>query len=106
VHLERFGAAAPSGPRAADAAFEVVLARSGRTLRVEPGTTVLDQVLAAGIDAPSTCREGFCGTCETRVLEGVPDHADSVLSADERAACRTMMICCSRSKTETLVLDL
>jgi vanillate O-demethylase ferredoxin subunit len=106
VHLERFGADAPSAPREAAAAFEVVLARSGRTLRVAPGQSILDEVLAAGIDAPSSCREGVCGTCETRVLDGVPDHVDSVLSEDERAACRTMMICCSRSKTATLVLDL
>jgi vanillate O-demethylase ferredoxin subunit len=107
VHLERFAAASPpGGPENAAAGFDVVLRRSGRTLRIEPDTTILAQCLAAGIDAPHSCREGFCGTCETAVLDGEPAHADSVLSADERAAGRSMMICCSRSRSAALVLDL
>jgi ferredoxin len=73
---------------------------------IQPGTTILQGLEAAGITAASSCREGFCGTCETRVLEGIPDHADNVLSDDERSAGRTMMICCSRSATSSLVLDL
>jgi tetrachlorobenzoquinone reductase len=107
VHLERFnGAPAPAAAAGSETGFEVVLARSGRTLRIEPDTSILEQCLAAGIDAPNSCREGFCGTCETQVLEGEPEHADSVLSAAERAAGRSMMICCSRSRSATLVLDL
>jgi vanillate O-demethylase ferredoxin subunit len=50
--------------------------------------------------------EGVCGTCETPVLEGIPDHRDSVLSKREREANKVMMICCSGSKTGKLVLDL
>lgn len=106
VHLERFGAKPVDRPVSATAAFEVVLARSGRTLQVPACGSVLDAVQAAGVGAPFSCREGFCGTCETRVLEGVPDHRDTVLSQTERSAGRTMMICCSRSKTDRLVLDL
>ena len=106
VHLERFGGEASPQGAGEQAAFDVVLARSGRTVRVEGGCTILDALTAAGIDAPSSCREGFCGTCETRVIEGIPEHADSVLSAAERNAGRSMMICCSRSRTNSLVLDL
>lgn len=68
--------------------------------------TVLEAVEAQGIDAPNSCREGICGTCETRVLEGVPDHRDSLLSPDERDANGTMMICVGRSLGDRLVLDL
>lgn len=114
VHLERFAAApsasaapgAPAAPAAALDHFDVVLARSGRTVQVAPGQSILASLLAAGVQAPYSCREGYCGTCETRVLDGVPAHADSVLSAAERAAGRSLMICCSRSQTSTLVLEL
>jgi vanillate O-demethylase ferredoxin subunit len=106
VHLEKFGGEPAAGAPQAGCGFEVVLARSGRTVPVEAGTSILEAVLAAGVAAPYSCREGFCGTCETRVLEGTPDHADSVLSAAERGSGRTMMICCSRSQGGTLVLDL
>jgi len=66
----------------------------------------LTALLEAGVSAPHSCKEGVCGSCETRVLEGTPDHRDSVLSASERASNRTMMICCSGSKGDALVLDL
>jgi ferredoxin len=84
----------------------VVLARSGLSIEVVPGQTVLDAVLAAGVGARYTCREGICGECETTVLEGVPDHRDEVLSEQERAANGSMMICCSGCRSGRLVLDL
>lgn len=87
-------------------AFEVELAYSGLTLSVGPDETIVDVVLRAGIDVPTSCREGTCGTCETVVLEGEPDHRDSFLTPEERASGETMMICCSRSRTPRLVLDL
>ncbi|MFE3740035.1 PDR/VanB family oxidoreductase [Streptomyces sp. NPDC059134] len=87
-------------------AFEVVLSRSGRALRVPSGKSVLTAVQEAGADVPYSCAEGICGTCETEVLEGVPDHRDSVLGAEERASGETMMICVSRSLGPRLVLDL
>ncbi|MGW7255519.1 PDR/VanB family oxidoreductase [Streptomyces sp. NPDC054834] len=93
-------------PDGDDGEFEVELARSGRTLTVPAGVSVLDTVRAAGVEVLYSCTEGTCGTCETDVLEGTPDHRDSVLSDDERASGETMMICVSRCRGGRLVLDL
>jgi ferredoxin len=105
LHLERFTPAAathrPPGP-----AFEVELAQAGLTLMVPPGRSILDVIEAAGVPVLSSCTEGTCGTCETGVLAGVPEHRDSVLSPAEQAAADTMMICVSRSLTPRLVLDI
>jgi ferredoxin-NADP reductase len=104
LHAERFSPAAsgaPSGP-----GFEIELAQAGLTLTVPPGRSILDVVDAAGVPVLSSCTEGTCGTCETAVLAGVPEHRDSVLSPAERAAADTMMICVSRSLTPRLVLDI
>ncbi|MFD5159378.1 PDR/VanB family oxidoreductase [Streptomyces hawaiiensis] len=90
----------------AGTAFEVELARSGRTLTVGPDVSVLDAVRAAGVEVLYSCTEGTCGTCETDVLEGEPDHRDSVLTSDERTAGETMLICVSRCRGKRLVLDL
>ncbi|MZF84566.1 PDR/VanB family oxidoreductase [Streptomyces sp. SID5643] len=87
-------------------AFEVELARSGRTLTVAPDVSVLDAVRGAGVEVLYSCTEGTCGTCETDVLDGEPDHRDSVLTDDERAAGETMLICVSRCRGGRLVLDL
>ncbi|GCB44277.1 PDR/VanB family oxidoreductase [Streptomyces sp. NL15-2K] len=89
-----------------DSAFEVVLERAGHTLTVPEGVSVLDTVRAAGVEVLFSCTEGTCGTCETDVLEGEPDHRDSVLTDEERASCETMMICVSRCRGKRLVLDL
>jgi ferredoxin len=86
--------------------FVVVLARSGRELVIPAGSTILEEVRAAGIDAPSSCEQGVCGACETRVLDGIPDHKDHILSPAERRENKTMMICCSGAKSDRLVLDL
>jgi len=103
VHVEYFKAReAP----ATGGGFEVRLARSNRTIAVEPGKTILDALLDAGIAANYACSEGVCGTCETRVLEGIPDHRDQFLSEEEQATNRSVMICCSGAKSGTLVLDL
>ena len=113
VHLEYFGSRAtlrdqlsgiPCPP--ASNTFEVALRRSGVTLDIPPQRSILDVLLDAGIDAPFSCGEGFCGTCRTAVIEGQPDHRDTVLSAAERAQGDIMMICCSRSLGPRLVLDL
>ncbi|MFF4116126.1 PDR/VanB family oxidoreductase [Streptomyces sp. NPDC001714] len=87
-------------------AFELELARSGLTLTVQPGRSVLETVEEAGVAVDFSCREGTCGTCETDVLDGRPDHRDSLLTEDERAAGDTMLICVSRSRDPRLVLDL
>jgi vanillate O-demethylase ferredoxin subunit len=86
--------------------FEVVLAKSGGTVEIPSGKTILDVLLARGLDAPYSCLEGVCSSCETRVISGLPDHRDLILTPAERAAGDRMMICCSRSKSRTLVLDL
>ncbi|MFI0959840.1 PDR/VanB family oxidoreductase [Streptomyces sp. NPDC021080] len=86
--------------------FEVVLERSRRTVTVAPGVSVLDAVRAAGAEVLYSCAEGTCGTCETEVLDGIPDHRDSVLTDEEREMGGTMLICVSRCRGRRLVLDL
>jgi tetrachlorobenzoquinone reductase len=103
VHLEYFSAKEPA---AAIGGFDVVLARRGVTLHVADGSTILDTLRDNGIDVPHSCLEGVCGTCETIVLGGIPDHRDSVLTEKERASNRTMMICCSGCRGDQLILDL
>ena len=105
LHVERF-TAAPVVTEGPDSAFEVVCERSGVTVTVPPGTSVLGAVEDAGIGVLSSCTEGICGTCETTVLEGEPDHRDSLLTEDEKAAGDTMLICVSRCRGARLVLDL
>jgi ferredoxin-NADP reductase len=101
LHVERFAAAPAPGD-----AFEVELRASGRVLTVPAGVSILRAVEDAGVAVLSSCREGTCGTCETDVLHGVPDHRDAVLTGAERAAGDVMMICVSRALTPRLVLDL
>jgi len=91
---------------AVDGAFEIVLARSGATVHVAAGQTMLDALLDAGANVSFSCMEGLCGTCETAVLSGVPDHRDHFLTDEERAANKSVMVCCSGSRSPTLVLDL
>lgn len=86
--------------------FEVCLARSNRTVPVQSGKTILDALIDAGVPATYACMEGVCGTCETRVIEGIPDHRDQFLSKEEQEANKTIMICCSGAKSKTLTLDL
>src|SRR6185437_12952245 len=103
VHVEYFKAREKP---AAEGGFEVKLARSNRIIKVGAGKTILNALLDAGIAVNCACTEGVCGTCETRVIEGMPDHRDLFLGKAEQAANNTMMICCSGSKSDTLVLDL
>lgn len=85
--------------------FEVELAASGLTVAVPPEQSILEAVRAAGVDVPSSCEMGICGTCETRVLSGDIDHRDSLLTDDERDAGDVMMICVSRCAGPRLVID-
>lgn len=106
AHIERF---APVEVKAADDArthYSVELKRSARVIAVTPEKSLLQTLLDAGVDVEYSCSEGVCGTCETRVLEGQPDHRDSVLSAQERAGNKCMMVCVSGCRSERLVLDL
>jgi ferredoxin len=86
--------------------FDVVCARSGITLTVPPGRSILSVAGERGIEVIAWCAEGVCGTCETDVLGGLPDHRDSLLSEEEREQSKTMLICVSRCKQGPLVLGL
>ncbi|MCM3849193.1 MULTISPECIES: PDR/VanB family oxidoreductase [Pseudonocardia] len=105
VHVERFSArpGALDGP---DEAFEVELSGSGTVVAVPAGCSILDALEGAGIATLSSCREGTCGTCETGVLAGEPDHRDSLLTEEEQASNEVMMLCVSRSRSPRLVLEL
>jgi ferredoxin-NADP reductase len=105
LQVERF-APRPLTDVPANTSFEIELVNSDEVLVVPPDRSILEVVDEAGIFVLSNCEEGTCGTCQTAVLEGVPDHRDSVLDEDERAANDTMMICVSRALSSRLVLDL
>jgi ferredoxin-NADP reductase len=105
LHLERFRPK-EGALDGANLPFEVELDASGITLTVGADETLAEAIEAAGIDLPTSCREGTCGTCETFVLEGEPEHRDSYLSVEEQASGEVMMPCCSRSRSPRLVLDL
>lgn len=102
VHIEHFvgSSARPT------TAFDVLLARSKKEFHIEPGQSIMQVLLDNGVYVNHSCGEGVCGTCETRVLDGVPDHYDNVLSSREKASNQVMMICCSGAKSEKLVLDI
>jgi ferredoxin-NADP reductase len=104
--VERFAPVVTPEPTGEEAAFEVEAAASGLTVTVEPGVSIVRALETVGIFAETSCEEGICGTCETRVLAGTPEHRDSLLSDEERDAGETMMICVGRCRGERLVLDL
>jgi len=104
LHYEFFGAEVAKSDR--DASFEIKLASSGRIVMVPKDKTVTQALAEAGVEIMMSCEQGVCGTCLTRVLEGVPDHKDSYLTPEEQAANDQFLPCCSRAKTPQLVLDL
>ena len=105
VHLERFAAkkdvTAPAIP-----GYQVQLKKSGRTLLIPAGVSLLDSLLQAGVSLDYSCKEGICGACETKVLAGTVDHRDQILSLQEKATNRTMMVCVSGCSSGELILDL
>ena len=104
LHWEFFaGAAAPTEEAGA---FRVMIASSGQVIDVGADQSVIAALRAHGIVIPTSCEQGVCGTCVTRVLEGVPDHRDRFFSAAEQAANDQFLPCCSRAKSPLLVLDL
>lgn len=107
IYMERFAAPAPvAGDAAAAAGFEVVLARSGLSVPIGPQESILEVLKARGMDVMYSCEQGVCGACEVICLEGEPLHLDSVRTPQEHAQEKTIMICCSRSQGERLVLDI
>ena len=105
VHLERFAATPTTAPAIPASGYTVELRRSGRTVQVPPGVTLLDALIEAGLSPDHSCREGVCGACETKVISGDIDHRDQLLSKQERAANKSMMICVSSCRSGCLVLD-
>src|SRR3984957_4761270 len=105
VHVERF-AGTGEAIRVGGSDFDIALARSDKTFHVPADKSILDVLLDEGVDVVFSCMDGVCGSCKVEVLEGMPDHRDVVLGAEERAFNRTMMVCCSRAFSERLVLDI
>ena len=106
AHIERFAAVHVEAPAATET-YVVECAKSGKSVEVPPGKSILDSLIDAGLSPDHSCKEGVCGACETRVLEaGEIEHHDGILSKAERAAGKTMMICVSRCKRGPLVLDI
>lgn len=109
-HCERFSAAPPAlaGTNEVAApietAFDIELARSHQRFTVAPGESIVDVLRAHGIAIDTSCQEGYCGTCMTRYLGGEPLHRDTVLDEEDRE--EFLMICCSRARSKSLVLDL
>ncbi|MBR3369469.1 MAG: cytochrome P450/oxidoreductase [Rhodobacteraceae bacterium] len=102
MHLERFGAEVNTD----GAPFTVVAKKSGKTFDVHPGETIAQKLEENGVHVQVSCQSGVCGTCLTTVLEGMPDHRDLVQTDVEKAANARVTVCCSRSKTRKLVLDI
>jgi ferredoxin-NADP reductase len=108
LHFEYFAAPAPAsaaGDAQADG-FWIDLRRSGTSLLVPPGRSILEVLEDNGHEVPFSCREGVCGTCETTVCEGEPEHLDYVYAPSQRESLTTMLVCVSRAKSPRLVLDL
>ncbi len=95
-----------SSPFDPDQPFEVRLAKSGRSLTVEAQSNILDELLLEGVEVAFSCMSGMCGSCRASVLQGTPDHRDEVLTNEERSEGNCIILCCSRSRTPVLILDL
>jgi ferredoxin-NADP reductase len=103
VHVEYF---TPKAEPAKEGGFWVELARSKEEYFIPPGQTILQVLYDAGVDVDYSCELGICGACETKVISGIPEHRDSVLSEEEQASNTKVMICCAGCKSERLVLDM
>lgn len=104
IHLEYF--AAPAQDTSGDEGFEVRIASTGKTYAIAPDISIVDALRGQGIDIMTSCEQGVCGTCITRVLEGEVDHRDMYLTDEEKASNEQFMPCCSRARSKLLVLDL
>lgn len=104
IHREYFGA--PTQDTSGDEGFEVRIASTGKTYAIAPGMSIVEALRGQGIDIMTSCEQGVCGTCITRVLEGEVDHRDMYLTDEEKASNEQFMPCCSRARSKVLVLDL
>ncbi|MBS0340144.1 MAG: oxidoreductase [Proteobacteria bacterium] len=106
LHFEWFSAPALEAQAPEGDGFWIDLKRSGASLHVPPGQSVLEVLEANGHEVPFSCREGLCGTCETGVCDGEPEHLDYVYPPAQRPQLRTMLVCVSRARSPRLTLDL
>jgi ferredoxin-NADP reductase len=103
VHIEYF---TPKAEPAKKGGFSVELARSNQEFFIPEGRTILEVLLDEGVDVDYSCELGICGACEQRVISGIPEHRDAILTEEEQAENTRVMICCAGCKSERLVLDL
>jgi tetrachlorobenzoquinone reductase len=103
IHVEYF---TPRQEPARKGGFTVELARSGQEFFIPEGRSILEVLLDEGVDVDYSCELGICGACEQRVISGIPEHRDSILTEEEQAENKRVMICCAGCKSERLVLDL
>ncbi|MGF7189704.1 vanillate O-demethylase ferredoxin subunit [Robbsia andropogonis] len=106
LHREFFSGADAKAHSHEETTFHVRIASNGMLVEVPPGCSVVESLARQGVDVVTSCEEGVCGTCMTRVLEGQPDHRDSYLTDEEKAAGDYFLPCCSRARSPVLVLDL
>lgn len=102
IHWEKFSSDLPTEANA----FTLVLAKSGMEIQVESNQTILQALEGSGIEIDCLCRDGYCGTCETNIIEGEAEHFDQYLSDAEKASQQTIMPCVSRAKHDRITLDL
>jgi len=103
IHVEYF---TPKAEAAKQGGFTVELARSNQEFFIPEGRTILEVLLDEGVDVDYSCELGICGACEQRVISGMPEHRDAILTEEEQAENKRVMICCAGCKSERLVLDL
>jgi ferredoxin-NADP reductase len=103
IHVEYF---TPKQEAAKAGGFTVELARSGKEFVIPEGKSILQVLLDAGVDVDYSCELGICGACEQRVISGIPEHRDAILTEEEQASNTKVMICCAGCKSDRLVLDL
>jgi vanillate O-demethylase ferredoxin subunit len=96
----------PSEEAALCEEFTVILGRSGTEIPVRRGQTILAALLDARVDVSYSCEQGICGACETKLLDGTPEHRDFVRSPEEHVRLSTLMICCAGSRSKRLTIDL
>lgn len=104
MHFEHFKPPAPTAPAAPAGSFEVLLAKKGVRIQVQPEQTIVRAIELAGLRVPTSCLSGLCGACKTGYLEGEVEHNDYILSDEEHKTCLTL--CVSRARSPLLVLDL